>query len=76
MNIDEQLFLAAYASGALATVQLWLRHWADSVTYKMTKLCRVMSSTPIALAKSKQSQLFERSGIYGIDDACKIEAVQ
>ena len=24
----------------------------------------------------KQSQLFERGGIYGIDDACKIEAVQ
>ena len=54
----------------------------------MTKLCRVVSSnvhttlvvveyaTSIASAKLKQSQLFERGGTYGIDDACKIEAVQ
>ena len=38
--------------------------------------CSSSWSTPIAYAKLKQSQLFERDDVYGIDDACKIEAVQ
>ena len=48
--------------------------WAVSCQESLARTCTrspwlSSSSTPIARAKLKHSQLFERDGTYGIDDA-------
>ena len=48
----------------------------ESLAITCTHLLSSSSSTLIVCAKLKQSQVFERGGIYGIDEHCKIEAVQ
>ena len=56
--------------GASSITNSSLLSYQRNMHQAVTKLCRVVSSsTPIARAKLKPSQLFEHGGIYGIDDA-------